>query len=231
MVDADIKTHMLNTYVSLRRLILFVTLAFLVTLTAYRLSGDEPNRNSISAYYHHNNGGFRMKDVFVGALTAVALLLIAYQGYTDRERWALDLAGVGLLGVVAFPMDDPAGDPAQPSSAVEIMHYIGAVIFFAAVAYVCLLRAHDTLAVMRNEMRKTMFANLYRVTGTLLLAIPATAIVLMQLKFGWWLYVVEYAGVVVFLAYWAIKSTELQLTHLETEEKMNAMAAALPKEP
>lgn len=229
MVDDDIKTHMLSTYVSLRRLILFVTLTFLVTLTAYRLSGSEQHRNSISAYYYHDNSVFRMKDVFVGALTAVALLLIAYQGYTDRERWALDLAGVGLLAVVAFPMDDPSGDPGRPSSKVELAHYTGAVTFFLAVSYVCLFRAHDTLAVMRDEGRRTMFANLYRVTGMLLLAVPVAGIVLMQ--FSWWLYGVEYAGVVVFLAYWAIKSTELKLTQLETEEKVEAMAAALPKEP
>lgn len=228
MIAEDIKDHMLGTYVSLRRLIVVVTVAFLVTLSAYRLSGHErPNRNSISAYYHHDNRGFPMNDVFVGALTSVALLLIAYQGYTDREKWALDVAGIALLGVVAFPMDWPA-DPPRPSSPVEIAHYSAAAVFYLAVSYVCLLRAHDTLRAMHNEQRKAMFKQAYRVTGLMLLAIPATTLVLRQ--FAWWLYGVEYAGVVVFLAYWLIKGFELRLTQLETEEKVEKLADESPKE-
>lgn len=227
MIAEDIKDHMLSTYVSLRRLIVVVTLAFLVTLSAYRLSGHETNRNSISAYYYHDNTGFRMKDVFVGALTSVALLLIAYQGYTDREKWALDLAGMALLGVVAFPMDWPP-DEHRKSSPIEIVHYSAAALFYLAISYVCLLRAHDTLEAMRNEQRKAMFRQLYRLTGALLLMIPLTTLVLRQ--FAWWLYGVEYAGVIVFLAYWVIKSFEMRLTRLETEEKVEKLADECPKE-
>lgn len=228
MIAEDIKTHMLGTYVSLRRLIVVVTLAFLVTLSAYRLSGHEPNRNSISAYYYHDNSGFRMKDVFVGALTSVALLLIAYQGYTDREKWALDIAGAALLGVVAFPMDWPADDHRR-SSPTEIAHYAAAALFYLSLSYVCLMRAHDTLGAMRSETRKAVFKQLYRLIGLLLLTIPLTTLVLRQ--FAWWLYGVEYAGVIVFMAYWVTKSAELRHTQLETEEKVESFCVSQPKEP
>jgi hypothetical protein len=227
MVDPDIKTHMLRTYVALRRLMAVVTLAFLVTLSLYRLSGqDTVVRNSISAYYHHDNAGFRMKDVFVAALTAVGLLLVAYQGYTDRENWALNVAGVSLILVVAFPMDWPPGDTWRIGSDREKVHYASAVLFFLLLAYVCLYRAHDTLPFLHDERRKRLFKNLYRVTGALMLGVPFVAIGLYCLEVKSWVYAVEYAGVAVFLSYWVIKSTELRLTRLETEGKVDRVAAA-----
>ncbi len=237
MIAADIKNHMLGTYVALRRLMAVVTFAFLVTLAGYRMYGEDPaTRNSISAYYYHQNNDFRMKDVFIASLSAVGLLLIAYQGYTNHENWALNIAGVGLLLVVSFPMDWPESD--DPLSDRAKVHYTGAVLFFLALGYVCLFRAHDTLQFLHTEERKRLFRNLYRVTGTLMIGAPLTAISIHYISihffadksWGSWVYWVEWIGVFVFLSYWVIKSTELRLTRLETEEKADALASCPIKE-
>src|SRR4051812_22581102 len=94
-----ISVHMMHTYRSLRRLLVVVTTVFLGTLLAYRASGQDHDgqvsvvRNSISAYYHHDNRDVPIGDLFVGALSAAGLLLITYQGYRDRESLALTIAG------------------------------------------------------------------------------------------------------------------------------------------
>lgn len=231
MVAEDIHTHMLGTYVSLRRLIAVVTAGFLLTLWGYRLSGhEEVPRHSISAYYHHDNTGIRMKDVFVGALVTVGLLLVAYQGYTDRENWALNLGGVALLFVVFCPMEWPPNETIALGTVRETIHYASALVFFGSLAYVCMLRARDTLRFMHSETRKRVYRNLYRLTGALMIGLPLSAIGLYFLDEQSWVYTVEYLGVAVFLVYWLIKSAELEGTRLETEEKAPQLAAAPVKE-
>src|SRR4051794_8756861 len=164
-----LEMHMLRTYASLRWLIALVTLAFLATLWTYRDSGhDTQPRNSISAYYHHDNRGFRMKDVFVAAFCAVGVLLVAYKGFTWRETWALTLAGVALLLVVYFPMDWPPIDDAvpvekrPPTSEQALIHYSCALLFFFTLGYVCLFRAHDTLGYLRFQILASAYRRLYR---------------------------------------------------------------------
>ncbi len=223
-VDTDIRTHMLGTYAALRRLIAVVTAVFLLTLTGYRVFGHDPvKRESISSYYYHDNVDFRMKDVFVGALTSVALLLLAYQGYTDRENWTLNIAGTGLLCVVAFPMDwDPNTNSPGEMTIRGYVHYASAVTFFLSLGYVGLYRAHDTLGLLPDGMQKTLFKNLYRITGFFMVAVPVLAVVLVLRGYGGWIYVVEYFGVTVFLVYWLVKSYEMKVSLLETVSGVQA---------
>ena len=225
----ELQAHMLRTYVWLRRVIIVVTLLFLAALCWYRLYGrDTDARHSISAYYHHTNADVRMKDVFVAALCTVGVLLVCYQGYTRRENWALDLAGVALVCVVAFPMDWPPGPPGERGSAVEAVHYVSALTFFGCIGYVCLYRAHDTLDAVSSEARKARYRNLYRVTGVLMVATPVLAIALYFLRYEGWVYLIEYVGVCVFLAYWVIKSVELELTGVETRSRLRAVTTEAP---
>jgi len=61
-------------------------------------------RGSISAYYHTS-----MRDIFVGSLCVVGLLLATYMaGQRKRPDWWLSLvAGIAVLGVVFFPTGRP----------------------------------------------------------------------------------------------------------------------------
>ena len=84
------------TYKSLCRLLVGVLLTFLVLLLMYRYTGhDKLHRYSISAYYHNQGRIFEcvpVRDLFVGALSAVAFLLYAYKGYTWGESRLLNEA-------------------------------------------------------------------------------------------------------------------------------------------
>ena len=163
-----------------------------------------------------------MSDVFVGALAAVGFLLIAYQGYTDREKWALNVVGGALLLVVACPMEWPVNkDSFWPTTVVGTMHVAAAVLFFLSIGYVCLFRARDTLGETqkRNPRGRTIYTGLYWLTGTLMVLTPPLARLVDH--FGdparkTWVYWLEYFGVTVFLSYWVIKNFELEWFELET---------------
>ena len=217
----DLGVHMQLTYTSLRRLIAAVTLLFLLVLVGYHLSGVDPvGRASISAYYHHDNLGFRMRDLFIGCLTAVALMLVAYQGYTPQESRVLNAGGLLLLGVVAFPMEWPPTTTWHPQSGTVWVHYTCAVLFFFCLGYVSLFRARDTLRATTTLAARGHFVRLYKATGYLMGVVPALAFaVFLARVFGrevragvFW---VEAAGVFAFLAFWVIKSYEIETSGLE----------------
>jgi len=50
--------------------------------------------DSMSSYYYTN-----MRNVFVGALCALGVFLIAYIGYDKADRWITNVAGAGAIGV------------------------------------------------------------------------------------------------------------------------------------
>jgi hypothetical protein len=46
-----------------------------------------------------------MRDLFVGTFSSVAVMLVAYKGYTCLESWLLNFAAVGLMIVASCPME------------------------------------------------------------------------------------------------------------------------------
>jgi Protein of unknown function (DUF998) len=115
-------------------------------------------RGSISAYYHTS-----MRDIFVGSLCVVGLLLATYMaGQTKRPDWWLSLvAGIAVLGVVFFPTGrpnipdgaplcgitpEPAGcSPVQQElgeTVVATVHFISAAVFILSLAAICFYFAY-----------------------------------------------------------------------------------------
>jgi hypothetical protein len=96
---------------------------------------------SMSAYYYTH-----MRNVFVGALCALGVFLIAYAGYDQVDRWITNVAGLGAIGVAFFPTTpqvcaaDAAGCPAPAvrhlSVAQQVMGDMHVV--FAAVTFIAL---------------------------------------------------------------------------------------------
>lgn len=100
------------------------------------LFGDGELKGSLSAFYHTN-----MRDVFVGALCAMAVFLISYRGYTSNEVRITNVAGVCALGV-AFCPTTPVGAATSMQQVVGRVH-----LGFAAALFVL-------LAVMSFEFAK-----------------------------------------------------------------------------
>lgn len=88
--------------------------------------------DSVSAYYYTSS-----VSIFVGALVALAALLITYKGYKSLqrlERWTAVVAGLAALGVAAFPTKAPvkALRPDWWTSGDGVIHFSSAAILFIA---------------------------------------------------------------------------------------------------
>lgn len=90
-----------NTYKYLRIVVPLPALWLLGSIAVAAMLGDL--RGSISAYY-----GSPLRDVFVGALMASGICMIAYKGRSKLEDYALNFAGVNafFVGLVANSFHD-----------------------------------------------------------------------------------------------------------------------------
>lgn len=93
---------------------------------------------SISAYYYTS-----MRNVFVGALCAMAIFLFSYRYGVASKKWS-NRAAAFALGVALVPtarpktLGEPAEDPSGGEIFLRVVHLGSAVCFFAVLAYFCL---------------------------------------------------------------------------------------------
>jgi hypothetical protein len=213
---------LLQTYKRISFLIVFVTLLFLTTIWIFRYSGlDVCQRGSISAYYYadapffyqNDTAFFRMRDIFIGALSVAGLMLVTYKGYTIWENWFLNAAGVCLLLVVSCPMDTPicnpqSGDASSAMSPRAKIHYTSAVIFFLCLFIVCVFSANNTGEFVKDERKKHFYQFGYSLTAALMALFPLIALIIYFTGSPYSIYWIECFGVLVFCAYWIIKLLE-----------------------
>lgn len=204
------------SYFFLRRGLAFLALAFPVALFA--LAGFQ---DSLSAYYHCSRSGCgpaagdgAARDVLVGVLWAAGTFLIFYRGYSRREDWALNLAGLAAAGVAFFPADfDRAAGEGR--SLIGKLHFGSGLVFFLAIAFVCIFCSGDTLKHLKDEARRIRFKRIYSGLGAAMVVVPVATFALHYLldpfERNYAVYGVEVAGLVVFSAYWLFKSKEIAL--------------------
>lgn len=157
----DPKVLFARTYLLIRTVVGFVGVllpfAFIIG-EAFFLRAGVHVRGSISAYYHTS-----MRDIFVGGLCVVGLLLATYMA-EQRKRldwWLSLLAGIAVLGVVFFPTGRPnlaegaplCGTTPEPSGCspvqqqfgetqVATIHFACAVVFILSLAAICFYFAY-----------------------------------------------------------------------------------------
>lgn len=200
------------SYFRLRGGLAVIALAFPPVL--WLGAGGHALAGSISAYYHVPGavfGGGIMRDVFVGALWAIGAFLFFYKGYSAAENRALNLAGAAAVAIAISPMDWPEGSAATLTGRV---HGAAAIVFFLAVAYVCLARAGDTLTLLPVPRRRA-FARTYSFLGTLMVVLPVGVaglhVLLGRAAFNVWVFAIEVAAIYVFAVFWLVKSREIAL--------------------
>ena len=174
----------------------------------------------MSAYYHCSRAGCTGagagagRDVLVGVLWATGTFLIFYRGYSRREDWALNLAGFAAAGVAFFPADfaRAAGEGRSP---IGKLHFTSGLIFFLAIAFVCIFCSRDTLKLLKDEAKRKWFKRIYSGLGLAMVAVPAGIFALYYLLDRpdryYAVYGVEVAGLIVFSAFWLFKSKEIAL--------------------
>ena len=213
--ESEIYRNISATYHKLR--LGMATLAIVFPIALW-LGADPPVlQSSLSAYYHYADpagspyGGGDMRNVFVGVLWAIGFFLILYKGYSPRENWALNFAGLGAIMVSLFPTNWP---PNPAESWIGKVHFGSAALFFVLIAYVCVFRSSDTLKLMKDEAARRPFRRWYNLLGGLMIALPATVFVLHLLdtdrtgsKAIWF---IEALGIWVFGSFWIVKSAEIR---------------------
>ena len=115
------------SYLTLRRAIGILGFAFpLVITVGSQLIFQTGVQSSLSAYYYTG-----MRDVFVGFLCAIAMILFVYKGSGTREDIANRLTGIFAIGVAIFPT---AADASGPGIA-NILHSLSFVLFLLMPTY------------------------------------------------------------------------------------------------
>jgi len=231
MKTKDLSNQIAATYKTLRIGIAVLAFAFPPLLWAGgHYLADLPLAGSMSAYYHVSDslhpdgsppGKGVMRNEFVGILFAVGIILFVYQGYTRLEDYALNLAGILAWGIALFPMAWPTGAGDSSFS----LHGTCAISFFACIAYVCIFRASDTLALIHDEALYQRYRRTYICLGIAMAVSPALAFLLIsQLPlYRSAIFFVELAGIYVFATYWVVKSHEVSKTDSDKKAAMGKL--------
>jgi hypothetical protein len=85
-------------------------------------------QDTMSSYYHTP-----LRDVFVGALFSLGMLLYCYRGYDRVESWTANAAAVLAMCLALFPLDEGT-DPLLPRSPSGVIHTLSGGAFFVVLA-------------------------------------------------------------------------------------------------
>lgn len=164
MVIKQNHTAQLHSYLSLRKAVgwIGILLPFVLVLGHLLIFKGDRILDNMSVYYHTG-----MRDVFVGALCAIALFLFFYKGYDRWDNYSADLAGVFALGVAFFPTVKEG-----PWDWVAWVHFVSAACFLVILALISIFLftrgdKHPTMMKRRRNL-------IYRVCGIIMLAALAS---------------------------------------------------------
>ncbi|MEV6642254.1 DUF998 domain-containing protein [Amycolatopsis sp. NPDC051371] len=133
------QSTLVHSYLYLRRAIGLIGLALPVVLIVGKQvvqGGDLIG--SLSGYYYSDLG-----NVFVGAMCATGVFLLAYYGHDFADNVASTVAGLGAIGLALFPTT-PDRDVSSWDRTSGVLHLVFAAMFFVMLAYFCLrLFPHD----------------------------------------------------------------------------------------
>ena len=201
-----------DTYWRLRAWMAWIALALPAAIPLVGWFGyGVPWQDSLSAYYYASapgETGAPMRVWFFGGLSAIAVCLVTYKGYSTRENVLLNFAGLFAICVAAFPMPWKCDD-CPPVS----FHYIAAVLLFLILAWVSIGCSQQTLKEADDETRM-VFQPLYYLTGLGMVMFPITAwiwtwIIGHQSAHVFWM---ELFGIWTFASFWILKNAELRST-------------------
>lgn len=225
--NIELQEHMLWSYYGLRVGLAVIALALPFVLWSVGSSLHEVRlAPSISDYYHAKGRlpFFTTRDFFVGGLFAAGACLYFYKGFSTKENVALNLAGVFAVLVAILP----ATAPGSTSGPISYMHNTSAVLFFACIAYVSLVRSRDTLSLLSPAKGKR-YAQAYIGTGVAMILSPVAAVALsfvIDPHTSTVIFWVETLGVVTFALYWIVKTFEMR----DSDAERRTLEARLKRE-
>jgi hypothetical protein len=167
------------SYLALRKLVGLIALALpFVLIIVWSFSGQKFPA-SISGYYYTG-----LRNIFEGALCAIATFQLACRGYDRRDEIAGILSGACAVGVALFPTkpEQPGTcDPLTPGAiAVGNVHLAFASALFLLLAYFCLFLFRMTAMGRTMTRRKVQRNKVYFVCG-LIIVVSIAMILLFRL--------------------------------------------------
>lgn len=185
----------------------------ILVLGSFLFGGCTEIQNSISNYYHTN-----MRDVFVGYVGTLSILLFSYKGYDIIDRIVSGCAGIFGTIVALMPMAlrDPLPNcnivcTVQTYRIIHTIHLISAALFILSMAYFTLFLF--TKGETRPTPEKRIRNKIYHGAGYIMLTCIAFLILfflipdhihhtLLQYKPAFWL---ETIAFVAFGFSWLVK--------------------------
>jgi hypothetical protein len=135
------------------------------------LHDSQSIESSISAYYYTG-----MRDVFVGALCAIAIFMASYRGIDWIDDWAGNLACVFALGVAWFPTT--ADELTTAPKWIGQVHYSSAALLFITLAIFCLFLLGKTdTPEARGTRRKKARDVIHVLCGIVIIACIAVGLI------------------------------------------------------
>ncbi|MDF1558879.1 MAG: DUF2007 domain-containing protein [Bacteroidales bacterium] len=152
-------TPQIHSYLSLRKAVgwIGILLPFVLVLGHQIIFGGDRLLTNMSVYYHTG-----MRDLFVGAICAIALFLFFYRGYDRWDNISANLAGFFALGVAFFPtVEEGSWD------------WVAQVHFYSAACFLVTLALISIFLFTRGENYPTAMKKkrnlVYRVCGIVML--------------------------------------------------------------
>lgn len=157
-------TPQVHSYLSLRKAVGWIGILLPFVLVAGHLiifNGASALTN-MSTYYHTG-----MRDLFVGAICAIALFLFFYKGYDRWDNSAANLAGFFALGVAFFPTVKEG-----PWDWIAWVHFSCAACFLVILALISIFlftRGEEHLTEMKKKRNQ-----IFRACGIIMLVALAS---------------------------------------------------------
>lgn len=154
----QIHTH---SYMALRKAvgIIGITLPFAMMLGVSTVFGTDALQDSISHYYYTG-----MRDVFVGALCAVALFMFFYSGYDKRDDWLGNMAGIFALAVAWFPTTEEGA-----IDVIGMIHFGSATALFICFAVFSMWLFTKSKKGVEPTPKKLKRNRVYRICGVIII--------------------------------------------------------------
>jgi hypothetical protein len=193
------------SYLALRKLVGLIGLLLPFVLMVGNVVMSRTRPDSMSGYYYTP-----MRNIFVGALCALGVFLVAYDGGDKVDRWITNVAGFCAIGV-AFCPTKPSGPLATWQNVVGDVHVVFAASTFVALGVMALRFAKDGEG-SQTAPRSDIIT--YRLCGIVIFACVVLAIssnFLPSAVFASWpvLFILEAIAVVAFGVSWIVKGTTM----------------------
>lgn len=160
-----------RSFLALRRAVGAIGISLPLALILGKLIVDGGGlQDSISGYYHTG-----MRDVYVGAMCACGVVLLAYRGYDRIDHIAGNIAGIAAIGVGVLPTSPDGAD--RTDRIVGAVHVGLAAVFFLTLAFFCLFLFTRTDKA-QITVRKVWRNRVYVASGVTILACLALIVVL-----------------------------------------------------